>query len=160
MVAIALLFTSCNKNDDENPKDPEGQLPMVFKVDPLLYKQYEAEDPNYSTVSVYAWAVFTQQPTATKYTLKYTCTTAPNLSFEISWKNGDAIPAPGAPAPTSIIPGYELGVIGGDYYIVILRSGCQGSVGGDCVVNGPTPNMIEDNLRAIEGEVEVTIEFE
>ncbi|MDT0554838.1 hypothetical protein [Patiriisocius hiemis] len=155
----ALILSGCGGTDDSEDDD-QGQLPMVFNVDPLLYKQYDIDiSPDYSNVQVYAWAVFTPQPTASKYTLTYTCETAPHLSFEITWQNGEPIPDPGAP-PSGWIPGYELGVIGGQYHIVILGSGCQGANGGSCTVNGETPNKLESNLRAIEGTVEVRIDFE
>ena len=157
LIVISGFFLGCSE-DDTN--EPEGQLPMVFNVDPLLYKQYAIDiDPIYSNVQVYAWAVFTQQPTASRYTLTYTCTTAPHLSFEITWQNGDPIPSPGAPPP-NWIPNYELGLINGQYHIVILGSGCQSGIGGSCQVNGETPNLLESNLRDIEGTVEVRIEFE
>lgn len=157
LLLTASFIFSCS-SDDSN--EPEGQLPMVFNVDPLLYKQYDIDiSPQFSNVQVYAWAVFTVQPTASQYTLTYTCETAPHLSFQITWQNGEPIPDPGAPPP-NWIPGYELGIINGQYHIVILGSGCQSGIGGSCTVNGETPNLLESNLRDIQGTVEVRIDFE
>lgn len=155
-ITAGVLFACSNDNGDDGP---EEQLPIVFEVDPLLYKQYDIDISDiYSNVQVYAWAVFTVQPTARQYTLTYTCETFPHLSFSISWENGQAIPSPGAPPP-GWIPNYELGIINGQYHIIILGSGCQSGLDGPCQVGGEGPNTLESNLRDIQGTVEVRVEF-
>jgi len=158
-VFFTFLFISCSS--DDNSSDDGELIYEVFSVEPLTYIQYDVpqSNPDFSGVSVYAWAVFDQEPDATNYRLTYESTTASNLNFRIIWQNGQPIPSPGAPNPGDV-PGYSMGLIGNQYYIRILASGCQGAVGGSCVVGGETPNTLEENLRNIEGEVTVEIVYD
>ncbi len=152
---ISSLFMGCSSEDEDL-----GQLPMVFTVDPLLYKCYDVpqQDPAFQGSSCYAIAVFTQQPTATKYTAKYTNADFPNLNFEISWANGEEIPGNGAMG--DFVPGYDKGIIGGMYHIAALNNGCQSSVSsGVCSLNGANTQANEQGLRDLGGEMEITIEF-
>lgn len=161
MMLMFLGFTfGCSSDDSDN--DDQGQLPMIFEVDPLLFRQYEIERPPSTNdfAAVYAMAVFTPQPTATLYTLTYESTTSPNLNFSISWENGEQIPTRGAPVAPEDIPGYSLGIVGGQYHIVILSSGCESPPGGGCEPGSDGMNQMENNLRSIEGTVTVQIDFE
>lgn len=162
LLVLMLAGLSIGCSSDDSDSDDLGQLPMIFEVDPLLFRQYEIERPPSTNdfAAVYGMAVFTPQPTATLYTLTYESTTSPNLNFTISWENGEAIPTRGAPVAPDDIPGYSLGIVGGQYHIVILSYGCEGPPGGSCQPGSDGLNQAENNLRAIEGTVTVRIDFE
>ncbi|APY07093.1 hypothetical protein BWZ20_01695 [Winogradskyella sp. J14-2] len=154
------LSIGCSSDDSqENDQDPQ---PMIFEVDPLIFRQYDIERPPSTNdfAAVYGMAVFAPQPAATLYTLTYESSTSPNLNFTISWENGEAIPTRGAPVVPDDIPGYNLGIVGGQYHIVILSTGCEGPPGGSCQLGSDGLNQIENNLRSIEGTVTVQIDFE
>lgn len=160
ILVITIIGLSMGCSNDDGSSD-EGEIVFeVFDV-PIVYKQYDVPQAiqNYSGVTVYALAIFDQKLDATNYTLTFESTTAPNLNFQISWENGQPVPDPGAAVP-GIIPGYNLGLVGSQYYIVILDSGCQGAVGGSCTVGGETPNTLEQNLMNAGGEVTVEITYD
>lgn len=157
LVSVTLL-TGCSNSD--NSVD-QGQLPMVFNVEPFLYKSYDVpqSDPSLEGSASYALGVFTQQPTAIRYTVRYTNEDFPNLNYEITFGNNEPIPSPGNMDPST--PGYENGIIGGQYHIAAVKNGCQSSsASGVCAINGQNTQANEQGLRDIGGSMEVTIEFE
>ena len=156
-IVLLSLFTNCSSDD----ADDQSQLPMVFTVDQFLYKCYDVPQSiaNFQGSSHYAIAVFTQQPTATKYTTRYTNAAFPNLNFEINWANREEIPGRGAMG--DFVPGYDKGIIGGMYNIAALNNGCQETISsGSCSLNGATTQANEQGLRDLGGEMEITIEFQ
>ncbi|WP_138433988.1 hypothetical protein [Winogradskyella algicola] len=162
LMIFILLGLSFGCSSDDSDENEQAQQPMIFEVDNLIFGQYEIERPPSTNdfAAVYGMAVFEVRPTATQYTLTYESTTSPNLNFTISWENGEAIPTRGAPVAPDDIPGYNLGIVGGEYHIVILSYGCEGPPGGSCQPGSDGLNQVENNLRAIEGTVTVQIDFE
>lgn len=157
LMAIMIL-SSCASSDDETPIDLS---PKVIKIDNLTVKSYDApqSNPAYQGSTTYLLGIFPKEPNATRYTVVYTNTKFPNLSFSIMWDAGKPVPSPGALTPTT--PGYVDGLIGNDYYVAATTSGCQGSVSsGVCALDGVNTLSTEDGVAALGGSMEVTIEFD
>ncbi|APY09270.1 hypothetical protein BWZ20_13585 [Winogradskyella sp. J14-2] len=153
-----VLSVSCSSDDDNT--DFEPQPPYTFILDPLTQITYDvtASEPAHAN---YLLGIFPFDPDAVRYELRFYDSSAPNLHFEVSWNAFDPVPSEVALSP--LVPGYNDGRIGDNFYVKAVGNGCNYSVNPNntgCYPGSGSLANLQQALVAIGGKMEVTIYYE
>lgn len=172
MVAI-VAASGCGADGRTKSVDDGGSRDALngaksFEVTELQVKSYDTSDPDvpiYSSVASVLFGTFPTDPLAVQYTVEYINPDLPSFEASATWsgKNIDGVHDP-VPPPfdqsEGVVPGYDGGIVGPDWYIRITGEGCQSGAGGACQPGTESTLATEMKLRAIGGKLKVTIDYE
>ena len=135
----------------------------IFEVD-LQVDTFDTSDPEVpqlESASVMLFGTFPLDPEAVEYHAEWDYPVAPHLSKSGSWKPGEPVPETFANGG-AFIPGWEDGVVGGEYFLILTATGCQSGTSGSCEVGSEWAATIESNQRDVRSAstLTITIEYE
>jgi hypothetical protein len=156
-LSLVLSF-SCSGDDDNTGFEP--QPPYSFTLDPLQQITYQVSGSELSHQN-YLLGVFPFDPDAVRYEVSYYGSSAPNLHFNVSWNAFDPIPS--TIAMSSLVPGYNNGRIGDNFYINAVSNGCNYATDPmnlGCYPSSGSLANLQQALVNIGGKMDVTIYYE
>lgn len=164
-----ILDNDNDNSSNENSNDTDGLIDAKIFEAVMRVESYDTSDPEspqYASVGTLFFATFPVDPLAVSYTVDFVRTDYEGGNFSGTWRQNEYIANVFAITPglieRNIWPGYDAGIVGGEYYVKLIGGGCQGGADGDCKVGTPSTIEKEDVLREVRrhSTVTVTIEYE